>query len=48
MVKLQYTGKQYTLTISEDNIKRMGWKKGDNLYIAKLPDKTMLYIEKMR
>lgn len=46
MVKLQHTGKQYYVTISEEHIKRMGWKKGIELYIAKDPDRNLLYIEK--
>ena len=47
MPKIQYTGKQYYVTISEDNVKRMKWKKGTEVYIAKDPDRNMLYIEEI-
>jgi len=47
MPKIQNTGKQFTITISEENIKRMGWKKGTEVYIAKDPDRNILYIEEM-
>lgn len=42
---IQYNGRQYTVTISEEHIKRMGWKKGKEVYIAKDPDRNLLYIE---
>lgn len=47
MPKIQHTGKQYTITLSEENMKRMGWKKGMEVYIAKDPDREVLYVEKM-
>lgn len=47
MVKLLYTGKQYQITIPKDHIKRMKWKRFDELYITKDPEKDFLYIEKM-
>lgn len=47
MVTLGYTGKQYQITIPIEHIRRMGWKKGDKLYITKDPEKDYLYIEKM-
>ena len=47
MPKIQHTGRQYIVTISEENIKRMGWNKGTNVYIAKDPDRSILYIEEM-
>lgn len=47
MVRIQHTGKQYTITIPEEHIKRLRWKKGDEVYIAKSPEKNLLYIEKM-
>lgn len=47
MTKIQYNGRQYTITISEDNIKRMKWKKGTEIYIAKDPDRNLLYIEEI-
>lgn len=47
MTKLQHNGKQYTITISPEHIDRMGWKKGMEVYIAKDPDRNILYIEKM-
>ena len=47
MVKLQFNKKQYTLTISSDLIKRMGWKPGAELFISKDPNSDMLYIEEI-
>jgi hypothetical protein len=47
MPKIQHTGKQYTVTISEENIKRMKWKKGTEVYIAKDSEEDRLYIEEM-
>lgn len=47
MPKIQHNGKQFTITISEENIKRMRWKKGMEVYIAKDPDRNILYIEQM-
>lgn len=44
---IQHNGKQYTVTIREDDIKRMGWGKGTEVYIAKDPNKEILYIEEM-
>ena len=48
MAKIQSTGKQFTITISPDLIKRMGWKKGTEVIISKIPEKDMLYIEEIR
>lgn len=47
MTKLQHNGRQHTITLPEDSIRRMGWKKGTELYIAKDPDRNLLYIEEM-
>jgi phosphate uptake regulator len=47
MSKVQFNGKQYTITISPEHIKRMGWHKGTEVYVAKDPDRDLLYIEKM-
>ncbi|MBU1005802.1 MAG: hypothetical protein KKC54_08955 [Nanoarchaeota archaeon] len=47
MAKIQHTGRQYIVTISEELIKVMGWKKGTEIYIAKEPDKERLYIVEM-
>jgi len=47
MTKIQFNGNQYTVTISPEHIIRMGWKKGTEIYIAKDPDRDILYIEKM-
>lgn len=47
MSKIQHTGKQFIITIPEDAIKRMGWKKGTEVYIAKDPDRKTLYLEEM-
>lgn len=48
MVKLLSTGKQYILTISPDLVKRMGWKKGTEVIISKIPEKDLLYIEEIK
>ncbi len=48
MVKLLSTGKQYVLTISPDLVKRMGWKKGTEVIISKIPEKDLLYIEEIK
>mgnify|MGYP001607366569 CR=1 FL=1 len=47
MTKIIFNGKQYTITIPLDAIKRMGWKKGTEVYMAKDPDRNLLYIEKL-
>ena len=47
MVKVQFNGQQFTVTIAPEHIQRMGWKKGTSVYIAKDPDRNILYIEKM-
>lgn len=48
MAKLQSTGKQFTVTISPDLVKRMGWKKGTEVIIGKDHDKDLLYIEEIK
>jgi hypothetical protein len=48
MVKLQFNKKQYTLTLSSDLVKRMGWKQGAELFISKDPNSDMLYIEEIK
>ncbi len=48
MVKLQHTGKQFYVTISEEFIKRMGWKKGETLFVSKGRGEDFLYIEKLK
>ena len=47
MPKLQNNSKQYTITISEELVKKMNWKKGDELFISKGRNEEFLYIEKM-
>lgn len=47
MVKIQFNNNQYTVTIGVEHIKRMGWKKGTELYITKHPDMEYLYIQEM-
>jgi len=44
MVILQHNGKQFTITIPEDVIKQMGWKKGTDLYVGKDIGKDVVYI----
>lgn len=48
MVKLLFTGKQYMITISPDLVKKMGWKRGTELIISKIPEKELLYIEEIK
>jgi len=43
-----YNGRQYTITISEEHIRRMKWKKGTEVYIAKNPEHDSLYVEEMK
>lgn len=45
MARIQDTGKQFTITIPKDAMKRMGWEGGTEVYIAKDPDREILYIE---
>lgn len=45
MVNIQFNGNQYTVTIPTDAIKRMKWGKGTEVYIAKDPNREMLYID---
>jgi len=47
MSKIQNTGKQFIVTLPGDAIKRMGWKKGTEIYIAKDPARNALYLEEM-
>ncbi len=47
MVKIQFNGNQYTITIAPEHIRRMGWKKGTEVYVTKDPDRNNLYIEEM-
>jgi len=48
MAKILYNGKQYTLTVSPDLIKRMGWKKGTEVIISKDMHSDMLFIEEIK
>lgn len=47
MVKLQFNKRQYTVTLSSDLVKRMGWKPGEEIFISKDPHSDMLYVEKI-
>ena len=47
MVKLQNNGKQFTITIPEELVKKMKWKKGETLFVSKNHNEEFLYIEKM-
>lgn len=47
MVKLQNTGKQYYITIPEELVRKMKWKKGKELFISKCHNEEFLYIESM-
>lgn len=48
MVKILFTGKQYMITISPDLIKKLGWKKGTEVIISKVPEKDLLFIEEIK
>jgi len=48
MTRLLFTGKQFIITISPDLVKRMGWKKGTEVIISKIPEKDLLYIEEIK
>ena len=48
MPTINYTGRQYTLTIPLDAMERMGWKKGTKVYVGKDPERDMLFIEEMK
>lgn len=47
MVKLQHNGKQYTITLPEDLITAMNWKKGEQLIVSKNYGEDFLYIAKI-
>lgn len=44
MSKIQSTGRQHIVTLPEEIIRLMKWKKGTEVYIAKDPDKDRVYI----
>ena len=48
MARILFNGKQYTLTISPDLIRRMGWKKGTEVIISKELNSDVLYIEEIK
>lgn len=48
MTKILHTGKQFIVTVSPDLVKRMGWKKGTEVIINKVPEKDLLYIEEIK
>ena len=48
MVKLQYNQRQYTITLSADLVKRMGWAQGTELFVSKDPHSNMLYMEEIK
>ncbi len=45
MAKIQYTGKQFVITVSPELMRIMGWTKGAEVVIGKVPEKDLLYIE---
>lgn len=47
MAKIQYNGRQFTITIPPTDIKMLGWAKGTDIYIAKDPNRPILYLEKI-
>lgn len=47
MSKIQFTGKQHTVTIPKDVMDRMGWKTGTDVYIGKDPNRDSLFVEEM-
>ena len=48
MTRLLFTGKQFMITVSPDLVKRMGWKKGTEVILSKIPEKDLLYIEEIK
>jgi carbohydrate-selective porin OprB len=47
MPKILHTGKQFVLTISPDIMKAMGWKKGTEVILSKVPGENQVYLEKI-
>ena len=48
MARILHTGKQYVITLSPDIIKKLGWKKGTEVIISKVPGKDLVYIEEIK
>lgn len=47
MAKIQHTGRQHIITLPEELMSLMKWKKGTNVYIGKDPDRDRVYIVKI-
>jgi len=48
MPRIVSTGKQFLLNISPDVMKAMGWKKGTELLICKVPGQNQVYLEEIK
>ena len=48
MAKILFTGKQYLITLSPELVKAMGWKKGHEVLVSKVPEKDLLFIEDIK
>ena len=48
MVKIQESGGQYRITIPKELLDLLRWKKGEEIVIAKYPEKNILYLEKVK
>ena len=47
MPKILSTGRQYIITISPEIMKTMGWEKGTELILSKVPGEKQVYIEEV-
>ncbi len=48
MPRILSTGKQFVLTISPEIMKVMGWKKGTEVILSKVPGEKMVYLEEIK
>lgn len=47
MPKILSTGRQYIITISPEIMKTMGWEKGTELILSKVPGQKQVYLEEV-
>jgi|APSaa5957512622_1039677.scaffolds.fasta_scaffold134753_2 hypothetical protein len=47
MPKILSTGRQYIITISPEIMKTMGWEKGTELILSKVPGEKQVYLEEV-
>jgi len=49
MAKLiQNKNKQFSVNLPKDVVESIGWKKGDNIIISKMPEKNIIFIERVK